>query len=206
MNKKNKKLVRAREKSVPIGYQKIVNALKSLLADRSFRDITWREIAIKAGVSEALIYQYFRTRNNLLFTILADYLKVYRRIIWRRLDKATDASNKIRILIDGLLEVYDGDRVFARVIMLEVRNFPEYYDSEAYALTQEMGKKFVEVLEEGKRKGQIRKDISSARMRQVLLGAVEHSILPYLIFRKKIDFKVLSRDLNALMIQGLQNR
>ena len=45
----------------PPGRIKIVQALISLLEQKEFNAVTTAEIAKKAGVTEALIYKYFKT-------------------------------------------------------------------------------------------------------------------------------------------------
>ena len=174
-----KKRGRPKSGDDPAGYIKIVAALKTLLTEKGFQEITWGEIARTAGVSEALIYQYFKTRQGLLYAVLAEYLKNYRLIIYEKLDAAEGSLNKVRALIAGLLSLYADNRVFARILLLEVRNFQDYFDSEAYTITREYGDKYMTTLQEGIRSGEIRSDIPPARMRQVLLGGggARHSAL-----------------------------
>ena len=162
----------------PAGYVKIMEALKTLLAEKGFQDITWGEIARTAGVSEALIYQYFKTRQGLLYSVLAEYLINYKASIWKGLDEAQGALNKVWAMTAGLLNLYNDNRVFARILLLEVRNFDGYFESEAYALIQTFSRRLLTTLENGVASGEIRADISPASMRQVLLGGVEHAILP----------------------------
>ncbi len=197
---------RPKSKNGPLGRQKIIDALKSLLKTKGFQEITWGEIARKAGVSEALIYQYFKTRNGLLYFVLAEYLKEYKQVIWAECDETKGALNKLRVLIHGLLSVYNDNRVFARILLLEVRNFKDYFDSEAYALVREMGVKFLVTIEDGIREGAIRSDIPAARMRQTLLGGVEHAILPYVIFQKQADIETIAHELAILMVDAVKRR
>ena len=190
----------------PAGYIKIVAALKTLLTEKGFQEITWGEIARTAGVSEALIYQYFKTRQGLLYAVLAEYLKNYRLIIYEKLDAADGSLNKVRALISGLLSLYADNRVFARILLLEVRNFQDYFDSEAYTITREYGDKYMTTLQEGIRSGEIRNDIPPERMRQVLLGGVEHAILPYVIFQREVDIDKLTREITPMLIDAIRNR
>jgi len=195
----SKKTGRPKKCDVPGGRVKIMEALKFLLEQKGFQDITWREIAAVAGVSEALIYQYFKTRRGLLYVVLAEYLSNYKQIIWQTLDDTHGALNKISALITGLLNVYSDNYVFARILLLEVRNFQDYYESEAYKLVREYAAKYLLVFEEGTRSGEIRNDISPAVLRQILLGAVEHAILPYVIFHEKVDTDMLGKEISRVL-------
>ncbi len=62
----------------PPGRIKIADALRFLLEDKDFGDITTAEIAKTAGVTEALIYKYFKDKRDLLYQVLAEYLEQYR--------------------------------------------------------------------------------------------------------------------------------
>ena len=199
-----KKRGRPKSGDDPAGYTKIMEALKTLLAVKGFQEITWREIAVTAGVSEALIYQYFRTRKGLLYALLAEYLLTYKARIWKSLDEAESSLDKIRALIYGLLSLYNDNRVFARILLLEVRNFNDYFDSEAYSLIRQFSRRYLTTLETGIRQGEIRSDIPPARMRQVLLGGVEHAILPYVIFQREVDIEKLNREISPLLIDAIK--
>jgi AcrR family transcriptional regulator len=185
---------------------KIMDALKTLLAEKGFQEITWGEIARTAGVSEALIYQYFKTKQGLLYSVLAEYFLNYRWILWEKLDQTEGALNKIRALISGLLNLYNENRVFARILILEVRNYQGYFESEAYALLREFLDKYLETLEEGIKSGEIRSDIPPNKMRQVHLGGVEHAILPYIIFKRKVDIDKLTEEISSLLIEAIRRR
>jgi AcrR family transcriptional regulator len=201
-----KKRRRQKSSEDPAGYTKIMEAVKVLLAEKGFQDITWGEIARAAGVSEALIYQYFKTRQGLLYSVLAEYLEYYKTIILNKVDEADGSLNKVRALIYGLLSVYGGNRVFARILLLEVRNFQDYFESEAYAITREFGLKYLTTLEEGVKSGHIRADIPPTRMRQVLLGGVEHAILPYVIFQRHLDLDKLAGEITPLLMDAIRPR
>ena len=60
----------------PPGRLEIVASLKTLLAEKDFGAITTAEIAKTAGVTEALIYKYFKDKRDLLHQILSEYLGI----------------------------------------------------------------------------------------------------------------------------------
>jgi TetR/AcrR family fatty acid metabolism transcriptional regulator len=53
--------------------QKIVNATLTIAAEKGFDQATTAEIARKAGVSEGSIYNYFRTKDDLLIHTVSEY-------------------------------------------------------------------------------------------------------------------------------------
>ncbi|MBE9545213.1 MAG: TetR/AcrR family transcriptional regulator, partial [Proteobacteria bacterium] len=70
----NSSVKNLKEKPLPPGRIKIAQALKYLLEEKEFSAITTAEIAKNAGVTEALIYKYFKDKRDLLHQVLSEYL------------------------------------------------------------------------------------------------------------------------------------
>ena len=64
-----------KQKTLPPGRIKITRALESLLERKEFSAITTAEIARKTGVTDALIYKYFKDKRDLLHQVLSEYLE-----------------------------------------------------------------------------------------------------------------------------------
>jgi AcrR family transcriptional regulator len=190
-------------RSTPPGYGKIVEALKLLLKEKEFSAITWAEIARTAGVNEALIYKYFRDRRNLLYQVLREFLEKYVAQVDEDLKDTTGALTKLRKLILAHFNIYSQDRIFARILLLEVRNYPDYFESETYELVRYWANKFLEIIEEGVGSGEIRSDISARHVRQVLLGGIEHLCLPAIVFGRDFSPDLLTEELCKLIFHGI---
>lgn len=53
--------------------EKIVGAVRELLADGTFHESTVEEVAVRAGVSRATLYQHFGTREGLVDALCASF-------------------------------------------------------------------------------------------------------------------------------------
>ena len=60
----NQTAKKSENKSAPPGRIKIMQALKLLLERKEFSAVTTAEIAKQAGVTEALIYKYFKDKRD----------------------------------------------------------------------------------------------------------------------------------------------
>ena len=187
----------------PPGHIKIVEALRSLLMEKEFNAITWSDIAQTAGVNEGLIYKYFKDKRNLLHKVLEEYFKEYLAKLENDLKGIDGALNKLRKLIWSIINASNEDRVFAKIIFLEVRNFPGYFQSQSYRLVKDYAKKVKELIEEGIRTGEIRKDISPWHLRQVILGSIEHLCLPGVIFNQEINPDALTEELCKMLFTNI---
>lgn len=187
----------------PPGRIKIADALKRLLEQKEFSSITTAEIAKTAGVTEALIYKYFEDKRGLLHQVLKEYLEQYLVQFQRDMKGIKGALNKLRKLIWGHINVYSTNRVFARILLLEVRNYPDYYRSETYELVKKYSNILLDIIEEGVQEGEIRDELPAKFIRQVILGSIEHVCLTGVIFQRGISQDELTEDLCTFIFKGI---
>ncbi len=192
-----------RGKSLPPGRIKITESLIALLETKEFSAITTAEIAKNAGVTEALIYKYFKDKRDLLHTVLSDYLKRYDAEVKRGLKGIRGAENKLRKLIWAHIDAYASNRVFARIFLLEVRNYPEFFSSEAYEQVKNYSQELLTIIEEGVREGIFRDDLPPRLLRQCVQGCIEQVCMTGIIFDRDLAPDQLTDDLCELLFNGL---
>jgi TetR/AcrR family fatty acid metabolism transcriptional regulator len=191
-------------KSHPPGRTKIMDALRFLLEEKEFGAITWTEIARTAGVNEGLIYKYFKDSRNLLHQVLKEYLEGFFDGLKFDIKGIEGTLNKIRRLIWVSINMYASNHVFSKILLLEVRNYPSYFQSETYRLVQNYADLFLEIIDEGITNNEIRDDIDSRQLRQVILGSIEHLCLPSVIFNKEIDPDMHTENLCKILFPGIK--
>ena len=113
------------------------------------------------------------------------------------------AFNKLRKAIRTHFNAYSEDRIFAKILVLEVRNYPDYFKSETYELVKHWSNSILEIIEEGVSNGEIRSDISSRHLRQMILGGIEHLCLPEIIFGREFSPDTLTEELCEFIFHGI---
>jgi AcrR family transcriptional regulator len=192
-----------KEQSDPPGKIKIAEALKTLLQEKDFNSITSAEIAVTSGVNEALIYRYFKDKRGLLHHVLSEYLRESELQIDQYLRDTQGTFGKLKRVIWHTFDTYDNNRIFAKILLIEVRNFPGYFKSETYTLAKNYSIAILKLIKEGIENGEIRNDISAWHMMQAIIGAVEHLILPSLIFNRKLDIDTCTENLCRILREGI---
>lgn len=190
-------------KSHPPGRIKIVDALRCLLEKKEFNAITTAEIARSAGVAEALIYKYFKDKRDLLHQVLGEYLEQYHIQVNEDLRGIRGALNKLRKLIWSHIQVYATNRVFSRILLIEVRSHKDYYMSETYERVKIYSSTVLDILEEGVANQEIRDDISIMLARQVILGSIEQVCLTGITFEREIDPDALTDAICDIVFRGI---
>jgi AcrR family transcriptional regulator len=192
--------------SFPPGRIKIAEALRLLLENKDFGSITTAEIARTAGVTEALIYKYFKDKRDLLYEVLREYLEHYDARFEIDLKGIKGSLNKLRKLIWSHINIYATDRVFAKILLIDVRSFSDYYTSRPYELVKKYSKIMLGVIEEGVADGEIREDISPHVVRQAIFGALENACLTGVVFDREISPDELTESLCELLFNGIVKR
>jgi AcrR family transcriptional regulator len=194
----------SKTKSAPPGRIKIIQALKLLLERKEFGAVTTAEIAKQAGVTEALIYKYFKDKRDLLHQVLREYLEQYQVQVENDLKGIKGALNKLRKLIWSHINVYATNRVFAKILLLEVRNYPDYYKSETYELVKLYSNTVLQIIEGGVRNGEIREDLDPKLIRLGIIGSIEQVCLSGVVFGREISPDDITENLCEFIFKGIK--
>ncbi len=188
---------------VPPGKAKIIYTMRQLLEKRNFSSITISEIARHAGVTDGLIYKYFNNKRDILHHILKEHYELFLELIDRDLKGISGALNKLRKIIWASIDSYARHRVFAKIILLEVRDSDEYFQSEGYFLVRKFSRMVLKIIEEGVAAGEIIDDVSPSYIRFVIFGSIEHACLNMAIFNEKICPDEVAENITKLIFNGI---
>jgi len=181
----------------------IVESAKSIFAERGFHETTVSEIAKKAHVSEATIYEYFSTKEELLFCIPGEKILEHQRKNREILPYIQDATHKLRFLIYRHLQLYASDPDYAKVAMLILKTNRNFLNTDAYEIVQASARNTIEVLEEGMKSGEFRPDIQPYLIRAMIWGTIEHLVIRKSLLGKPEDLLSLADEITTTMFQGI---
>lgn len=193
-------------RSKAAGWKKITAAVRKLLQEKSYHDITWGEIARTAEVSEALIYQHFKDRPRLLCRVIEELLEAYVQEQRQNLKGTYGALNKLRTIIRSHINTFNRDRVYAKILLLEVRSHPLFFESGAYQIIKEYGSMILEVIKEGVYNGEIGTEAAPEHIRQAILGTIEHLCLPLIIFGREFSTDEMTDTACRIIFSGIATK
>ena len=188
----------------PPGKIKIMNALSELMREKDFNSITTADIAATAGVTEGLIYKYFKDKKDLLYQVLNGHFQTFQDYIVSKIETRNSNIEKLSIIIRTTLKSYAVNRVFARILLLEVRNSPNYFESDAYDMVKIYSRTILDIINQGIEVREIKEDIDPHALRQVILGSIEHACLGEVIFGKELDTDKVSENICNIIFRGVQ--
>jgi AcrR family transcriptional regulator len=103
----------------------IVDAAIELFSQNGFYPTTIQEVARKAGVSIGLIYQYARTKEDVLLLSLLSVLEAYRRELPGAISAQTHPLDRFHAALDAYCRVIDGSRQAAVLAYLATKSLPK---------------------------------------------------------------------------------
>ncbi len=187
----------------PPGRGKLASALRTLLKSKDFGSITTSEIAQESGVNESLIYRYFGNKRGLLHGVVSDDLQRFIDEVMVDLNGVLLASEKLRRVVWNTINFYKQDRIFARILLLEVRSHKNYFKSKTYRTVKIYSQLIIDIIQEGIDSGELKSDISPQLLRQILLGSIEHLIMPAIIHNGPIDVDQLQEACTCSLFSGI---
>lgn len=197
---------KAAEHSYPPGRIKISEALKELLGHKDFQAIKIAEIAETAGVNEALIYKYFKNKRDLLYQMVGEYLEKCRIEMINGIAGLDCAIEKLERFVSILFDIYNRDRIYAKMILFEFRNSSDFYTSKPFDILQETYDLCLDIIKEGIADCTFRKDINPCFMRHHIIGSVEQVCMNAIITSRPIHSKKMTAYIIDLLVNGIRGK
>ncbi len=187
----------------PAKHADIVKAAEKVFGTKGFHEARISDIAKEASVSESTIYEYFTTKEELLFSIPAQTISRYHRENQELLKYTWGASNKLRTLIHRHLGLYANNEDYANVVMLTLKGNRNFLQTEAYKIVQASARVTTQVLEEGIRTGEFRSSMKPNLVRAMIWGTIEHLVVRRHLLGKPEDLTALADDITDMILNGI---
>lgn len=165
-------------------YQKQVNIIESALrifGEKGFEATTISEICKEAKISDATLYEYFASKEEVLFSIAEYFTGAEIEKIKRVNHYIHNTRERMRMLIQAHLEFYENNRLYSSVALLTLKGNRSFVKSKAYDVVRESTRGFVDTYREGVEKGIFRKEIDEYLFRNMVLGFIEHLVIQWLL-------------------------
>ena len=153
---------------------RIMDAALRIFAEKGFQSATITEISKEAGVSEATIYEYFGTKEDLLFAIPE-------KITNETLDKSTKVipyikgvEGKIRAILLFYVQLYQSNPHYSALVLLQLMSNKRFRQTPAHAAIRRSSHGLLDCIKEGIADGTFKKDSNPYLIRSMLMGTIEH--------------------------------
>ncbi|MCP3924964.1 MAG: TetR/AcrR family transcriptional regulator [Desulfobacterales bacterium] len=186
--------------------KQIIKVAAKVFAERGFQESTIAEISKEAKISEASIYEYFTTKEGLLFSIPTESAKDLFGLMEFHLKLIKGSANKLRAIVYLFMDSYQTNNEFASIMMLILKHNRKFLDTEGHKAIRKGIKNINSIIEEGIESGEFKKDINVYLVRSMILGTVEHLTTNWIMTGTPDQLLDYVDPIVDTLIDGISNR
>ncbi|NMH70663.1 TetR/AcrR family transcriptional regulator [Bacillus sp. RO3] len=141
--------------------QKIVEAAIEMFAEKGYASTSTSQIAKKAGVAEGTIFRHYKTKKELLLSIISPTMaKLIAPFVIRDINKVLDAKydryeDFLKAMILNRQEFLKDNMTAFKILIQEIPFHPELQEQFKEHIAEKVFVKFVRLVDYYKEKGQI---------------------------------------------------
>jgi AcrR family transcriptional regulator len=138
----------ARPKAASFDAQRgaIRDAAARLFADRGYASASIADIAAACGISKALLYHYYRDKEDLLFDIAESYVERLQAIVAEVQGERLPAAAHLRRLIARIMSEYEHSATRHRVLVQDVKYLSRAHRAKVVARQREVVAGFADAI------------------------------------------------------------
>ncbi len=184
---------------------RIIRAATDVFAEYGYQKATISEISRLAGISEAGIYEYFESKEELLLVIPNVWVSEAIEELEEQLFGVKGSVNELRKFLWWYLRYIEKEPLIAKVVFLFLKGHRSFLDTAVYANVRTFYGRLLRIFEEGRDSGEFREDLKPYVARSIFLGTIEHMVIRWLL--KDMSYSMFD-SLEAtfdLLIAGLRS-
>lgn len=143
-------LARSRDEGLrkgPRTAERIRWAACELLETMSLDDLTVQDIGRQAGVAQGTLYQYFVSRNDLIGSVLHDFIAFLRQGMHRAISESESTQDSVNRSTRIYCELFRANRGLMKCLLNRFDTFPE-----ARGILSEFNKEWIDLVVRGMRR------------------------------------------------------
>jgi len=184
----------------------IIQAAIEVFGKKDFQSASISEIAQRAGIADGTIYQYFKNKEDLFFSIPIEKTNEFRSQVELHLEGITGVFNKLRKFVWYFLYFFKTNPEYGRLLMLEMRVNKSFVKTDTYDFLKQSVRSVWDIIEEGRKEGVIRTDMDIYILRHLVLGILEHMVSRWLLKDTKYDILEYHQQVSQILIDALRSR
>jgi TetR/AcrR family fatty acid metabolism transcriptional regulator len=189
----------------PSKRREILRHAMIVFGSKGFQNATISEIARNAQVGDATIYEYFKSKEDLLLAIPTEVTKEAVLEIGEHMMGIKGAFNKLRKYVWWYLNFFEKNPEYASIVLLELKTSRTYISTEAYQAARTFYQVLLDIIKEGQAEGAIRPETSCYIARSLCVGVIEHITIRWLLKDRKYSLTQFADELTDLLINALRH-
>lgn len=163
---------------------KILEAAEALVFENGIAETTITAVARKAGVADSLVYQHFKNKEDLLFSVTVQRLTEALALASEALQGIEDAESRLRKMIWHSLSYNDRHPGYMRTLLFECRSNISFYRTRGHDMIREHSNLVMDILRKGVQDGNFREDIDLRLVRDIIYGTLDFESISSIAIRE----------------------
>lgn len=155
----------------------ILDAALMTFVKRGYADTKVAEIASEAGVAEGTLYNYFKSKEELLLALFDEKWNSIIKEIREKINHLDDPNDKLKTVFAIVVRMFKKNRQLAELFMIDIKQSSIFLKNYTINRIVEFLELIEEILKEGKQKGIYRKDLDTRVTKMVIFGAAQGILL-----------------------------
>ncbi len=182
----------------------IIEGALKVFGEKGFEETTISAISKAAKISDATIYEYFSSKEDLLFSIAKLYTQEEFGRVMSIVPYIHGAKAKLRMIIQAHLEFYENNRLYTSVALLTLKGSRNFMKSEAYKIIKKTTNTIITVYNEGIEEGVFRDDIDPYIVRNMTLGFIEHLTAQWLLLGRPANLSAQTDNVYSMILKSVE--
>lgn len=159
----------------------IMEGALNVFGEKGYDSTTISDICRAAKISDATLYEYFSSKEDVLFSIPELYTKKELERMLEVNHYIHGAKERMRVIIQSYLEFYENNPLYTSVVLLTLKGNKNFIKAPAYAVIRKASRTVVDTFKEGVEEGVFRDDIDPYIVRNMVMGFIEHLTIQWLL-------------------------
>ena len=151
----------------------IIQTTIKIIADKGIQGFTIKNLSKEINISEPAIYRHFKSKTEILLIMLEQFQSFKKEISKNILASKTNSYKKINMIFEKLLTKFSENPSLVSVIFSdEIFNNEKQLSDKISEIMDINNAMFVEIIKEGQKNNEIRKDIQIQYIVLMIMGAL----------------------------------
>jgi len=186
-------------------YNLILEAATDVFAENGFEGSSIVDVASRAGVSEGLIYKYFRDKRDLLGQVLAAFNDRIMTELETEVARCETFREKLETVIAHRLHSIARYPGLTRLYVSQVRSSSNEPGLDVRSLSRRAARMWKRICEEALGRGEIEAGLQLDVIRDAIWGAIEQLAWIQMSGRSRASPEQIARELADLYLNGMRS-
>lgn len=152
--------------------RQIINESIKLIHNKGIQGLTIKNISEAINLTEGAVYRHFKSKDEILSSILDDFRENLNKMIQVELEKDVPALEKLKTVLNHLIDRFCSNPHIVSVIFSdEIFVNKKVLHDKIIFLIKQNNDCFVKIAQEGQKTDEIRKDINADELAIIIMGS-----------------------------------